>query len=80
MSAVQEISEIITRLESSDVSDYDEQAIRKAALAFNVPCATTITGAEALIEAIATRKSRAKITVRSLQEIHESNKSRIVNG
>jgi len=30
MSAVQEISEIITRLESSDVSDYDEQAIRAA--------------------------------------------------
>ncbi len=30
MSAVQEISEIVTRLESSDVSDYDEQAIRAA--------------------------------------------------
>ncbi len=28
------------------------------------------TGAEALIEAIATKKSQAKITVRSLQEIH----------
>ncbi|HEY0429230.1 MAG TPA: carbamoyl-phosphate synthase large subunit [Pyrinomonadaceae bacterium] len=51
-------------------SHYDEQAIRKAALQFNVPCVTTITGAEALIEAIATKKSQSKITVRSLQEIH----------
>jgi hypothetical protein len=31
---------------------------------------TTITGAEALIEAIATKKSQAKVIVRSLQEIH----------
>jgi carbamoyl-phosphate synthase large subunit len=51
-------------------SHYDEQAIRKAALQFNVPCVTTITGAEALIEAIATKKSQKKVTVRSLQEIH----------
>ena len=28
------------------------------------------TGAEALIEAIATKKSQAKVSVRSLQEIH----------
>ncbi|MFN0139000.1 MAG: carbamoyl-phosphate synthase large subunit [Pyrinomonadaceae bacterium] len=52
-------------------SRYDEQAIRKAALQFNVPCVTTITGAEALVEAIATKKSETSITVRSLQEIHE---------
>ncbi len=51
-------------------SHFDEQAIRKAALQFNVPCVTTITGAEALIEAIATKKSQGKLTVRSLQEIH----------
>ncbi len=51
-------------------SHFDEQAIRKAALQFNVPCVTTITGAEALIEAIATKKSQAKVSVRSLQEIH----------
>ncbi|HXH69138.1 MAG TPA: carbamoyl-phosphate synthase large subunit, partial [Pyrinomonadaceae bacterium] len=51
-------------------SHFDEQAIRKAALQFNVPCVTTITGAEALIEAIATKKSQAKVLVRSLQEIH----------
>ncbi len=51
-------------------SHYDEQAIRKSALQFNVPTVTTMTGAEALIEAIATKKSQAKVEVRSLQEIH----------
>jgi carbamoyl-phosphate synthase large subunit len=51
-------------------SHYDEQAIRKAALQFNVPCVTTITGAEALIEAIGTKKEEKSVTVRSLQEIH----------
>ena len=51
-------------------SHYDEKAIRKAALQFNVPCVTTITGAEALVEAISAKKSEGKITVRSLQEIH----------
>ena len=53
-------------------SHYDEQAIRKSALQFNVPTVTTMTGAEALIEAIATKKSQAKIEVRSLQEIHNN--------
>jgi carbamoyl-phosphate synthase large subunit len=52
------------------VSHYDEQAIRKAALQFNVPCVTTITGAEALVEAIATKISQEGVAVRSLQEIH----------
>ncbi len=61
-------------------SHYDEKAIRKAALQYNVPCVTTMTGAEALIEAIATKKSQAKIEVRSLQEIHDKSKSLIVNG
>jgi carbamoyl-phosphate synthase large subunit len=51
-------------------SHYDEKAIRKAALQFNVPCVTTITGAEALVEAIATKKNERGVTVRSLQEIH----------
>ena len=51
-------------------SHFDERAIRKAALQFNVPCVTTITGAEALVEAIGTRKSQEHVTVRSLQEIH----------
>ncbi|MDQ3219567.1 MAG: hypothetical protein M3Q26_02300, partial [Acidobacteriota bacterium] len=51
-------------------SHYDEQAIRKAALQFNVPCVTTITGAEALVEAIAAKQSEKSVVVRSLQEIH----------
>jgi len=51
-------------------SHFDEKAIRKAALQFNVPCVTTITGAEALVEAIGTKISASGVTVRSLQEIH----------
>ncbi len=51
-------------------SFYDEKAIRKAALQFNVPCVTTITGAEALVEAIGAKIASTEITVRSLQEIH----------
>jgi carbamoyl-phosphate synthase large subunit len=51
-------------------SHFDEKAIRKAALQFNVPCVTTITGAEALIEAIAFKLNEEKVSVRSLQEIH----------
>ncbi|MGH9948246.1 MAG: carbamoyl-phosphate synthase large subunit, partial [Pyrinomonadaceae bacterium] len=58
-------------------SHYDEKAIRKAALQFNVPCVTTITGAEALVEAIATKKSQKKVAVRSLQEIHSPRMSGI---
>lgn len=54
------------------VSHYDEKAIRKAALQFNVPCVTTITGAEALVEAIAAKTSQEQIAVRSLQEIHQN--------
>lgn len=56
------------------VSHYDEQAIRKAALQFNVPCVTTITGAEALVEAIAAKTASDKVTVRSLQEIHNKHR------
>ncbi len=58
-------------------SHYDEQAIRKAALQFNVPCVTTITGAEALVEAIAAKKTEDKITVRSLQEIHSPKRQEV---
>ncbi|MCP6274897.1 hypothetical protein NL452_26730, partial [Klebsiella pneumoniae] len=53
-------------------SHYDEQAIRKSALQYNVPTVTTMTGAEALIEALATKKSQEKVSVRSLQEIHQA--------
>ena len=52
------------------VSHYDEQAIRKAALQCSVPCVTTITGAEALVQAIASKKASDVVEVRTLQEIH----------
>jgi carbamoyl-phosphate synthase large subunit len=52
------------------ISHFDEKAIRKAALQFNVPCVTTITGAEALVEAISSRSLNGRLEVRSLQEIH----------
>jgi carbamoyl-phosphate synthase large subunit len=52
-------------------SRYDEQAIRKAALQYNVPCVTTMTGAEALVEAIGMKIESPGITVRSLQEVHQ---------
>jgi carbamoyl-phosphate synthase large subunit len=56
-------------------SHFDEQAIRQAALRHNVPSVTTITGATALVEAIAARQKDARLTVRSLQEIHEKSVS-----
>jgi len=52
------------------VSRFDEQAIRRAALQYNVPCVTTMTGARALVEAIAAAESHATPNVRSLQELH----------
>jgi carbamoyl-phosphate synthase large subunit len=52
-------------------SHYDERAIRRASLQFNVPCVTTMTGAQAVVEAIASRKDTAVFQVYSLQELHE---------
>jgi carbamoyl-phosphate synthase large subunit len=52
------------------VSHYDEQAIRRAALQFNVPCVTTMTGAQALVEAIADLSARSTPNVHSIQELH----------
>ncbi|HYV25573.1 MAG TPA: carbamoyl-phosphate synthase large subunit, partial [Pyrinomonadaceae bacterium] len=51
-------------------SHYDEQAIRRAALQHNVPCVTTMTGAQALVEALAARSDNQPITVHPLQELH----------
>ena len=56
---------------------YYEQSFRKFALWFNVPCVTTITGAEALVEAIASRQTNPQFIVRSLQEIHQSKETAI---
>ncbi|MEP6819152.1 MAG: carbamoyl-phosphate synthase large subunit [bacterium] len=51
-------------------SHFDEQAIRRAALQYNVPCVTTMTGAQAIVEAIGARAMDGAIKVRSLQELH----------
>lgn len=51
-------------------SHYDEQAIRRAALQYNVPCVTTMTGAQALVEAIAAYEAKSTPDVHSLQELH----------
>ncbi|HEY2962646.1 MAG TPA: carbamoyl-phosphate synthase large subunit [Pyrinomonadaceae bacterium] len=52
------------------VSRFDEQAIRRAALQYNVPCVTTMTGAQALVEAIAASSTSASRNMHSLQELH----------
>jgi carbamoyl-phosphate synthase large subunit len=51
-------------------SHYDEQAIRRAALQYSVPCVTTMTGAQALVEAIAAASAEHTANVHSLQELH----------
>jgi carbamoyl-phosphate synthase large subunit len=51
-------------------SHFDEQAIRRAALQYNVPCVTTMTGAQAIVEAISARGTDPVMKVRSLQELH----------
>jgi carbamoyl-phosphate synthase large subunit len=51
-------------------SHYDEQAIRRAALQYSVPCVTTMTGAQALVEAIGAAEARSTPNVHSLQELH----------
>ena len=50
-------------------SHFDEQAIRRASLQFNVPCVTTMTGAQAIVEAIAA-VAQTEVSVVSLQELH----------
>ncbi len=47
----------------------DEKAIRKNAVAYRVPCITTMSGARAAAEAVASRR-RDPVRVWSLQEIH----------
>jgi len=51
-------------------SHYDEQAIRRAALQYNVPCVTTMTGAQALVEALTSRATVKEIAVYALQDLH----------
>lgn len=47
----------------------DEKQIRRSAIAYRVPCITTLSGARAAAEAVASRR-RDPIRVWSLQEIH----------
>jgi len=51
-------------------SHFDEQAIRRAALQYNVPCVTTMTGAQAIVEALGAFGEDEPVKVRSLQELH----------
>ena len=48
----------------------DEKSIRRAAVRHRVPCITTMSGARAAVEAVAS-KQRDPIRVWSLQEIHQ---------
>jgi carbamoyl-phosphate synthase large subunit len=51
-------------------SHFDEQAIRRAALQYGVPCVTTMTGAQALVEAIGSCADEKMLKPASLQELH----------
>ncbi len=48
----------------------DEKSIRRAAVAYRVPCITTMSAAKAAAEAVASHH-RDPIRVWSLQEIHQ---------
>ncbi|HEX8179616.1 MAG TPA: carbamoyl-phosphate synthase large subunit [Pyrinomonadaceae bacterium] len=50
-------------------SHFDEQAIRRAALQYNVPCVTTMTGAQALVDAIIASAEAPPRPV-ALQDLH----------
>jgi carbamoyl-phosphate synthase large subunit len=50
-------------------SFHDEKVIRRTAVGWRVPCITTMSGARAAAEALASRR-RAPLRVWSLQEIH----------
>ncbi|MGI8897734.1 MAG: carbamoyl-phosphate synthase large subunit [Pyrinomonadaceae bacterium] len=51
-------------------SHFDEQAIRRAALQYTVPCVTTMTGAQAIVEALGAFGGDEPMAVCSLQELH----------
>lgn len=60
---------------SGRASHRDEQEIWQAALRYNVPCVTTMAGAPAVVEAIASRKGQGAPDVCSLQELHAAAES-----
>jgi carbamoyl-phosphate synthase large subunit len=51
-------------------SFFDERAIRRAAIQYNVPCITTLSGGAAVASGIAALQQN-KVDVRSLQEYHD---------
>ncbi len=56
---------------------FDEKAIRRSALAYRVPCITTMSGAKAAADAVAAAINDP-IRVWSLQEIHEMGQASVV--
>ncbi len=61
--------QLIVYTTTGALSFEDEKSIRRAAVQYRVPCITTMSGARASVEAIASRQ-RDPIRVWSLQEIH----------
>jgi len=61
--------QLIVYTTTGALSFEDEKSIRRAAVTYRVPCITTMSGARAAVEAIASRL-RDPIRVWSLQEIH----------
>jgi carbamoyl-phosphate synthase large subunit len=57
----------------------DEQAIRRTAVFYRVPCITTMSGARATVEAMASRQ-RDPIRVWNLQEIHAGESAAVGSG
>jgi carbamoyl-phosphate synthase large subunit len=55
---------------SGDETKRDGYEIRRAALKFNLPYATTVAGAKAMCEGVAALKGR-RLEVMSLQEYHQ---------
>jgi len=60
-------------------SFFDEKALRRAAIQYNIPCVTTLSGALATVGAIQTmlNEKDKPVSVKSLQEVHDSRSSHI---
>ena len=63
--------QLIVYTTTGALSFEDEKSIRRAAIQYRVPCITTMSGARAAVEAVASRQ-RDPIRVWSLQEIHDA--------
>ncbi len=67
--------QLIVYTTTGAISFEDEKSIRRAAIQYRVPCITTMSGARAAVEAVAS-KQRDPIRVWSLQEIHAKAEAR----